>query len=75
MLFTFYTKNGNIWYPILSKKIPKQRNDFLFVFSIKIKLTETGLTVVIRQLRPEFKFPAKIEMYFSQILAIIERFI
>ena len=27
-------------------------------------------TVVIRQLRPEFKFPAKIEMAFIQILAI-----
>ena len=43
---------------------------FLFVFSIKIKLTETGLTVVIRQLRPEFKFPTIIEMAFSQMLAI-----
>ena len=28
-------------------------------------------TNVIRELRPEFKFPAKIEMAFSQILAII----
>ena len=29
-------------------------------------------TVVMRQLRPEFKFPAKIEMDFSQILDIIQ---
>ena len=28
------------------------------------------VTVVIRQLRPEFKFPAKIDLSFSQILAI-----
>ena len=27
-------------------------------------------TVAIRKLRPEFKFPTKIEMAFSQILAI-----
>ena len=30
------------------------------------------VTVIIRQLRPEFIFPAKIEMAFSQILAIRE---
>ena len=30
----------------------------------------TTHTAVIRKLRPEFKFPAKIEMAFSQILAI-----
>ena len=29
-----------------------------------------AITVVIRYLRPEFKFPAKIEMAFIQILAI-----
>ena len=29
-----------------------------------------GYTVVIRKLRPKFKFPAKIEMGFSQILVI-----
>ena len=29
-----------------------------------------GVTAVIRLLRPEFKFPAKIEITFSQVLAI-----
>ena len=32
--------------------------------------TKSAGTVVIRHLRPEFKFPAKIEMTFSQTLPI-----
>ena len=35
-----------------------------------VTVDNTGVTVVIRWLRPEFKFPAKIEMAYSQILAI-----
>ena len=31
----------------------------------------TYSTVVIRQLKPDFEFPAKIEMAFSQMLAMI----
>ena len=33
----------------------------------------TSATAVIRLLRPEFKFPAKIEMAFSQIIPIVSR--
>ena len=33
-------------------------------------LSITICTVVIRELRPEFKFPAKIEMVFSQIISL-----
>ena len=32
--------------------------------------TKSAGTVVVRYLKPEFKFPAKIEMTFSDILAI-----
>ena len=37
---------------------------------MKISKCKFKFTVVIRLLRPEFKFPAKIDMAFSQSLAI-----
>jgi hypothetical protein len=40
------------------------------IFSSRIVLKiYSYVTVVIRQLRPEFKFPAKIDLSFSQLLA------
>ena len=49
-----------------------QKKCWKFWFTVSEFVVGSGEqgTVVIRWLRPEFKFPAKIEITFSQLLAI-----
>ena len=62
-------KNENPPFQTSLHKILK--NSFLLKVNLAFQRKHLELnTVVIRQLRPEFEFPAKIEMAFSQILAI-----
>ena len=54
-------------YHLLEKVYPWHTSHFLIWNGFVIELIHTA---VIGQLRPEFKFPAKIEIAFSQMLAI-----